>query len=73
MNNVAAIIPIAAGADIATNPDDFVLALRHSWTSRSLERFALRLTRFILIFVGVYVLTNTATDLMPNRPVAGSE
>ncbi len=40
-------------------------SLRHRWLSNFLSRYGHYLTPFILIFIGCYVLANTATDLMP--------
>lgn len=40
-------------------------ALKHRGLSDFLERFGSYLTPFILILVGVYILSNTATDLLP--------
>lgn len=39
-------------------------AVRHPNMGRIIERFADRITPFILLFVGIYVLMNTGTDLM---------
>lgn len=40
-------------------------ALRHRRLRNFLDRYANYVTPFILILVGVYILSNTATDLMP--------
>ena len=40
-------------------------ALRHPVFGEIMERYAYRVTPFILIAVGAYILVNTATDLMP--------
>ncbi len=40
-------------------------SLRHQWLSGVLERYGHVVTPFILISVGLYVLANTATDMMP--------
>ena len=40
-------------------------AIRHPAVEALLERYAHRITPFILIIVGTYILANTATDLMP--------
>jgi cadmium resistance protein CadD (predicted permease) len=40
-------------------------AVRHPRISNGIEQYADRVTPFILLFVGVYVLLNTSTDLMP--------
>ena len=48
----------------------FVLAaiysVRHPTLSQWIDRYAYRAMPFVLIFVGVYVLANTATDLLPD-------
>ena len=48
----------------------FVLAgvygVRHRLVSDWVGRYAHRVTPFILIFVGAYVIVNTATDIMPD-------
>lgn len=40
-------------------------SLRHRWLSNTLERYGKYITPFILISVGLYVLSNTATDMLP--------
>ena len=40
-------------------------AVRHPVFGEIMERYAYRVTPFILIAVGAYILVNTATDLMP--------
>ena len=40
-------------------------AIRHPAFGDFIERYAYRVTPFILIAVGSYILLNTATDLMP--------
>ena len=40
-------------------------AIRHPVFRDIMERYAYRVTPFILIAVGAYILVNTATDLMP--------
>ena len=42
-----------------------VYAVRHPALSRWIDRYAALITPFILIGVGAYILSNTATDLMP--------
>jgi cadmium resistance protein CadD (predicted permease) len=42
-----------------------IYAIRHPAVSHWIERYAHRVTPFILIIVGAYILTNTATDLLP--------
>ncbi len=48
----------------------FVLAgiysVRHPALSEWIDRYAYRAMPFVLIIVGVYILANTATDLLPN-------
>ena len=41
------------------------LALRHPWLSRPTQLYGHYITPLILIAVGVYVLTNTALDMLP--------
>jgi cadmium resistance protein CadD (predicted permease) len=41
-------------------------AVQHPLLSRWIERYGPRVTPFILISVGFYILANTATDIMPN-------
>ena len=41
-------------------------AVRHPVLRQSIENHAHRITPFILIIVGAYILANTATDLLPN-------
>ena len=43
-----------------------IYAVRHPMLSGWIERYAYRATPFVLIFVGIYILANTATDLMPD-------
>lgn len=40
-------------------------AVRHPLLNKWIERYGPWVTPFILIFVGTYILTNTATDLLP--------
>ena len=40
-------------------------SLRHRWLSGFLRRYGPYVTPFILIAVGLYVLSNTASDMMP--------
>ena len=42
-----------------------VYSLKHRRLSEFLSRYGSYLTPFILILVGIYILSNTATDLMP--------
>ena len=42
-----------------------IYAVEHRAVSRWIERYAHRVTPFILIIVGAYILANTATDLLP--------
>jgi cadmium resistance protein CadD (predicted permease) len=42
-----------------------VYAVRHPTLSRRIDRYAHRVMPFVLIAVGLYVVANTATDLMP--------
>jgi cadmium resistance protein CadD (predicted permease) len=41
------------------------MALRHAWLSRPVQLYGHYITPLILITVGLYVLSNTALDLMP--------
>ena len=41
-------------------------AIRHPAVKASIENHAHRITPFILIIVGAYILADTATDLLPN-------
>lgn len=41
------------------------LALRHPWLSRPIQLYGHYLTPLILITVGMYVLSNTALDILP--------
>ena len=41
------------------------LALRHPWLSRPVELYGHYITPLILITVGMYVLSNTALDMLP--------
>ncbi len=41
------------------------LALRHPWLSRPLQLYGHYITPLILITVGMYVLSNTALDMLP--------
>ena len=41
------------------------MALRHSWLSRPLQLYGHYITPLILITVGMYVLSNTALDMLP--------
>ena len=41
-------------------------ALRHAWVSRPIQRYGRYITPFILIAVGVFVLSNTALDMLPD-------
>lgn len=43
-----------------------IYAVRHPALSEWIDRYAYRAMPFILIIVGVYVLANTATDLLPD-------
>ncbi len=43
-----------------------IYAVRHPALSDRIDRHAHRIMPFILIFVGAYVVANTATDLIPN-------
>ena len=43
-----------------------IYAIRHPALSDRIDRYAHRVMPFILIFVGAYVVANTATDLIPN-------
>jgi cadmium resistance protein CadD (predicted permease) len=40
--------------------------VKHPLLSDPLQRHAHRVTPFVLIFVGLYILANTATDLVPD-------
>jgi cadmium resistance protein CadD (predicted permease) len=40
-------------------------ALRHRWLSQTIGRYGRYVTPFILIAVGLYVLSNTASDMAP--------
>ena len=40
-------------------------AVRHPLLGEWIEKYGPRITPFILIFVGCYILLNTATDLLP--------
>ncbi len=42
-----------------------IYAVRHPALSERIDRYAHRVMPFVLIFVGTYVIANTATDLMP--------
>ncbi len=42
-----------------------IYAVRHPALSEWIDRYAYRATPFVLIIVGVYILANTATDLLP--------
>ena len=42
------------------------IAVRHSFLSQWLEKYGPKITPFILILVGFYILLNTTTDLIPN-------
>jgi len=42
-----------------------VYAVRHPALSQRIDRYAHRVMPFVLIVVGLYVVANTATDLMP--------
>ena len=42
-----------------------VYSLKHRRLSQFLDRYGNYVTPFILILVGIYILSNTATDLMP--------
>lgn len=41
------------------------LALRHPWLSHPLQHYGHYITPLILITVGMYVLSNTALDMLP--------
>jgi len=43
-----------------------IYAVRHPALSKWVDRYAQRAMPFVLIIVGVYVLANTASDLMPD-------
>ncbi len=43
-----------------------IYAVRHPALSEWIDRYAYRAMPFVLIIVGVYVLANTATDLLPD-------
>ena len=43
-----------------------IYGIRHPAVSDIVERYANRITPFLLIFVGIYVILNTSTDLMPD-------
>ncbi len=43
-----------------------IYAIEHPAVRQWIERYAHRVTPFILIIVGAYILTNTATDLLPD-------
>ena len=42
-----------------------IYAVRHPALSEWIDRYAYRAMPFVLIIVGIYILANTATDLMP--------
>jgi len=42
-----------------------IYAVRHPALSEWIDRYAYRVMPFVLIIVGVYILANTATDLLP--------
>jgi cadmium resistance protein CadD (predicted permease) len=42
-----------------------IYAVQHPLLSRWIERYGPRVTPFILILVGFYILSNTATDMLP--------
>ena len=41
------------------------MALRHAWLSRPVQLYGHYITPLILITVGLFVLSNTAVDVMP--------
>jgi cadmium resistance protein CadD (predicted permease) len=43
------------------------LALRHSWLSRPVQLYGHYITPLILITVGMFVLSNTALDMLPGN------
>jgi cadmium resistance protein CadD (predicted permease) len=43
-----------------------IYAIRHPKLNESIRRYGHRVTPFILIIVGAYILANTATDLLPD-------
>ncbi len=42
-----------------------IYAVRHPALSKWIDRYAYRAMPFVLIIVGIYILANTATDLLP--------
>ena len=43
-----------------------IYAIRHASLNDLIRRYGHRVTPFILIIVGAYILANTATDLLPD-------
>ena len=43
-----------------------IYAVRHPALSEWIDRYAYRIMPFVLIIVGVYIVANTATDLLPD-------
>jgi cadmium resistance protein CadD (predicted permease) len=43
-----------------------IYAVRHPALCEWIDRYAYRAMPFVLIIVGVYILANTATDLLPD-------
>ena len=43
-----------------------IYGIRHPAVSDMVDRYANKVTPFLLMFVGLYVILNTATDLMPD-------
>jgi len=43
-----------------------IYAVRHPALCEWIDRYAYRVMPFVLIIVGVYILANTATDLLPD-------
>jgi cadmium resistance protein CadD (predicted permease) len=43
-----------------------IYAVRHPALNKWVDRYAHRAMPFVLIIVGVYVLANTASDLLPD-------
>jgi cadmium resistance protein CadD (predicted permease) len=42
-------------------------SLKHRGFASILERYGVYVTPFILILVGLYIISNTATDLVPGH------
>ena len=43
-----------------------IYAVRHPALSKWIDRYAYRAMPFVLIIVGIYILANTVTDMMPD-------